>query len=128
MIEYPTLEALGVEALDHVIKYSLSREADVDVIKVHYRRERGSVLERSVKFHFKRGQQVSTKADGSSEAHVCSQYLLAIEELRKLVSLQPEQKQSNKKQAILDNIDKLDAVIESKLNQIHQQIDDYRKD
>ena len=127
MSDYPTLEELGVTSTEQVVRYSLSRETHLDVLKVHYKRQSGSLLAKSKKFHFCRGLNHMGEAKGDRNCtvqHVSPQLLLAIEELRSLMAERPIRKRAEIKKAIYEKLDNLDIVIDSKLQRLRQQLDD----
>lgn len=130
MSDYPTLEEIGVHSTDDVVKYSLSREAHLDVLKIHYKRKEGSLLAKSKKFHFQRGKitaQPLEKTTAIKTQHVAPQLLLAIEELRQLLADRPEQKRSETKQQISASLENLEKVIDSKLQHLQQQLNELGK-
>jgi hypothetical protein len=125
MSDYPNLEALGVTSLDDVIKYSLTREARFDILKVYYKRLPGSLLAQSKKFHFTRGQnhiQPSSEENHNKAQHVAPQLLVVIEELRTLMTHKPVQKRAEIKENINERLDSLESVIESKLFHLSEQL------
>ncbi|MEH6444864.1 MAG: DUF3461 family protein [Oceanospirillaceae bacterium] len=127
MSDYPNLEQLGVTSIDDVIKYTLTREARFDVLKVYYKRQPGSFLAQSKKFHFTRGQnhiEASPINKTQPNQHVAPQLLLVTEELRKLMTHKPAQKRAEVKANITERLDSLESVIESKIHRLSQQLND----
>ncbi|OUS34641.1 hypothetical protein A9R01_08070 ['Osedax' symbiont bacterium Rs2_46_30_T18] len=127
MSDFPTLEELGVTSTYEVVRYSLSREVHLDVLKVHYKRQPGSLLAKSKKFHFCRGLNHMGEAKGDvncTPQHVSPQLLLAIEELRSLMAEKPMRKRAEIKKAVYEKLDNLDIVIDSKLQHLRQQLED----
>ncbi|MCJ8337838.1 MAG: DUF3461 family protein [Pseudomonadales bacterium] len=127
MSDYPTLEELDVISTEEVVRYSLSREAHLDVLKIHYKRKPGSFLSKSKKFHFCRGLNHMGEPRGDvhcSPQHVSPQLLLAIEELRSLMAQRPMRKRAEIKNSIYEKLDNLEVVIDSKLQHLRKQLDD----
>ncbi|MEM5527234.1 DUF3461 family protein [Gammaproteobacteria bacterium AS21] len=127
MSDFPNLEDIGVTSIDDVVKYNLTREARVDVLKIYYKRQPGSLLAQSKKFHFARGLnhvQKTTKATNFPQQaqHVAPQLLLIIEELRTLLANRPIQKKEELKESITERLNTLEAVIDSKLHRLTEQL------
>ena len=118
MSDFPNLEQLGVTSIDDVIKYSLSREQRVDVLKIYYKRKANSLLAQSKKYYFARGlNHIGSDTGNNREKpqHVAPQLLLVIEELRNLMANRPIKKRSEIKANLEERLDSLEDVIESKL-------------
>jgi len=125
MLDFPNLELIGVTSIDDIMKYSLTREARIDVLKIYYKRAKGSFLPHSRKYQFARGQNhVDTNGFNSPNKaqHVAPQLLLVIEELRTLIANRPIQKRAERKADIEERLDSLEGVIESKLHHMREQI------
>jgi hypothetical protein len=125
MSDFPNLEQLGVTSIVDVIKYSLSREERVDVLKIYYKRKANSLLAQSKKYYFARGishiqSDAAKKRDNPQ--HVAPLLLLVIEELRSLIANKPIQKRSAIKSNLDDRLNSLEAVIESKLYHLSEQL------
>lgn len=126
MSDFPNLEQLGVNSIDEIIKYRLTREARVDVLKIYYKRASGSFLPQSRKYHFARGQNHIDNSSSSSTKkaqHVAPQLLLVIEELRTLMANKPIQKRAERKEALDERLASLEAVFESKLYHLRKQVE-----
>ncbi|NRA20167.1 MAG: DUF3461 family protein [Oceanospirillaceae bacterium] len=125
MSNYPNLEQLGVISVHDITKYNLTREARVDVLKISYKRSPGSFLPNSRKYHFARGlnrlDNGPTSPTGKPQ-HVAPQLLLVIEELRSLMANRPLQTRIERKANISERLDSLEAVIDSKLHHLQQQL------
>ena len=50
MTKYPKLTEMGITSFDSIKKYTLRQEGEFDILKVYYKREKGSFLPRSKKF------------------------------------------------------------------------------
>ncbi|NQZ33664.1 MAG: DUF3461 family protein [Oceanospirillaceae bacterium] len=127
MSDFPNLEQLGVNSIDDIIKYNLTREARADVLKIYYKRPSGSFLPQSRKYHFTRGQNHVDNSGSNSvkkAQHVAPQLLLVIEELRSLMANRPIQKRAERKEDIKERLESLEMVIESKLYHLRKQIED----
>jgi len=127
MSDFPNLEDIGVTSIDDVVKYNLTREARLDVLKIYYKRQPGSLLAQSKKFHFVRGlnhAQNTKKTTNMPQQvqHVAPQLLLIIEELRTLLANRPLQKKEELKESITERLNTLEAVIDSKLHRLTEQL------
>ncbi|MEH6473930.1 MAG: DUF3461 family protein [Halopseudomonas sp.] len=125
MSNYPTLTEMGVQSVEDIVKYSLRQEGETDVLKVYFRREKGSLLPKSKKFKFGRSHKtvrVDSSHDKYHELTEMSAFLMkAVDELHELV--QHEHDVHNIKERLRDDIDHLEKVVMSKLNDIRRDIE-----
>ncbi|RDE24920.1 DUF3461 family protein [Motiliproteus coralliicola] len=125
MSSYPTLTEMGIPSVDEIYKYSLRQEGDVDVLKVYFRREKGSLLPRSKKFKFGRSHKtvrVDSSHDKYQEISEMSAFLMkAIDELHELV--QHEHEVQDIRERLHADIDHLEKVVSNKLADIRRDID-----
>jgi len=88
---YPTLEEMGVTRFDEISGYSLRQvSADKDILKINYKREKGSFLPVTRKYKFGRaGKAFLTDGGRARTEHVyeISPFLLkAVNELDRLTT------------------------------------------
>ncbi|EPJ49433.1 MAG: hypothetical protein OFPII_00980 [Osedax symbiont Rs1] len=124
MSDFPNLEQIGVTSTADVIKYTLTRESRSDVLKIYYQRQPNSLLAKSKKFRFARGQnhiQIDPQSNSIRPQHVAPILLLVIEELRLLTSDRPKQKRDEIKASIDERLNDLETVFESKLYHLTKQ-------
>lgn len=125
MSNYPTLTEMGVQSIEDIVKYSLRQEGEGDVLKIYFRREKGSLLPRSKKFKFGRSYKtvrVDSSQDKYQEITEMSAFLMkAVDELHELVK--HEQDVIDIKAKLRDDIDHLEKVVMSKLKDIRRDID-----
>ncbi len=124
MSEYPTLKEMGVSSVEQITKYTLREEGDRDVLKIYFRREKGSLLPKSKKFAFGRATH-TVRADSSKnkyqDVQEMSPYLMrAVDELHKLVKHEHEVK--DLKQKLMDDVDHLEKVFQNKLDELRRDI------
>ncbi|HEY5718253.1 MAG TPA: DUF3461 family protein [Motiliproteus sp.] len=125
MDPYPTLNEMGITTYADIVKYSLRQEGQQDVLKIYFRREKGSLLPKSKKFKF--GRHVKTiRVDSSREKYEevseTSPFLLkAIDELHTLVKHEHEMEDIRAK--LLDDVEHLERVLKNKLAEIRRDID-----
>ena len=125
MSNYPTLTEMGVQSIEDIYKYSLRQEGENDVLKIYFRREKGSLLPKSKKFKFGRSHKtvrVDSSHDKYQEITEMSSFLMkAVDELHELV--QHEHDVQNIKERLHSDIDHLEKVIQSKLAEIRRDIE-----
>ena len=121
---YPTLESMGITSIQDIEKFTLRYEGGHDVLKVYYRREKGSLLPKSKKFKFGRSTK-TVLADGGQQTYRQVQepsliVLRATEELSKIVGKQAEDKVS--KEELINELEHLEKVMHSKIKEIKEKI------
>ncbi len=124
MAQYPTLSEMGIQTLDDIYKYTLRREGDQDVLKIYFKREKGSLLSRSKKFKFGRSTR-TVRVDSSQHKYEdvseMSPFLMkAIDELHQLV--QKEHEREITKDRLLEDLDHLEKVMQNKLDELRRDL------
>ncbi len=127
MNPYPTLTAMGVNSIQDVLKYTLRHESETDVLKIYYKRPKGSFLPRSKKFSFLRGRRSVPLETRNSKvferiARVSPQLALAIEELEQLQAIQILESSQDPKAQIQQHLDHLEKVVNEKLKDMSELI------
>jgi hypothetical protein len=125
-LEFPALAEMGITRFYEISQYVLRQEgADRDTLKIYYKRAKGSLLPTSRKYKFGRSVKTIVADGGSSRmenVYDISPFLTkAVAELDLLVS----QKESslNKKARLLVELNHLDQVMSSKINDLRNQIE-----
>ena len=127
MSDYPTLTEMGISAdsIADVYKYSLRQEGLEDVLKVYFKRSKGSFLSKSKKFKFGRAAhtvRVDSSQDKYQEVSEMSPFLMkAIDELHKLV--QHDHEITDIKERLLTDIDHLEKVMANKIRDLREDIE-----
>jgi len=121
---YPTLQSMGVTSIQDIEKFTLRFEGGHDVLKIYYRREKGSLLPKSKKFKFGRSTK-TVLADGGQQTYRQVQepsliVLRAMEELEQIVGRQHEVKVT--KDDLVKELEHLEKVVNSKINEIKEKI------
>jgi len=126
MSSFPTLSEMGINNPGEIERYSLNTTNNIDVLRIFYRRKKGSLLPTSKRFEFGRAKQ-SIVADSGTEkselVHPISPFLQnAIKELDGIIST----KKSNIEHAKLvkQELQDLHRDIASRLIYIDSLIDD----
>ena len=128
MSDYPTLNKMGIKSVESVDKYTLRHQGDTDVLKIYYKRAKGSLLSRSKKFSFVRGRknmllEVRNSKAFEKMANISPQLVAALEELKNLEATRKVEKPQDPKQKFLADLDHLEKVMNSKMDEIRRQID-----
>ena len=103
---YDNLKSLGINNPDDIDRYSLRQEANNDILKIYFRRDKGEFFAKSVKFKYPR-QRKTIVADnavqGYKEIHEISPNLrYVIDELDQIC--QRDQVEVDLKRKILDDL------------------------
>lgn len=128
MSDYPTLEEMGISSFDEITKYSLRRESDADVLKIYYKRPKGSLRSRSKKFTFAHPRKAIPLAfRGMAEYRDLQDssptLRKAVDELNRLtrpVALPADQ---DLKAQFLEELDHLEKVMSAKIDELRRQIE-----
>lgn len=129
MSEYPTLEKMGVKSVDKIDKYTVRHQGDTDVLKIYYKRPKGSLLSRSKKFSFVRGRRGIPLEAQNSKAFdqmekISPQLLAALEELKKLDASRKEVDPVDPKEKFLSDLAHMEKVMNQKIEEIRRQINE----
>ena len=120
MAQNPTLTEMGITSFESINKYTLRQEGDFDILKIYYKREKGSFLPRSKKFRFGRATRTVMVDSGRQqwqEVSEISPFLLrALTELNKLAH--EENKISASKESISEDLVHLERIMAEKLAEI----------
>lgn len=123
---YPTLTSMGITSIQDIEKFTLRFENSQDVLKIYYRREKGSLLPKSKKFKFGRSTK-TVLTDGGQQTYQLVQepsliVLRAMEELEAIVGKQHEVKAT--KEDLINELTHLEKVLSSKINEIKLKIEE----
>ncbi|SBS26867.1 hypothetical protein MSP8887_04330 [Marinomonas spartinae] len=121
---YPTLKSMGISSTENIEKFTLRYENSQDVLKVYYRREKGSLLPKSKKFKFGRSTK-TVLADGGQQTYRQVQepsliVVRAMEELEQIVGKQKEEKVT--REELINEIEHLEKVMQNKISEIKHKI------
>ncbi|MEH6579713.1 MAG: DUF3461 family protein [Amphritea sp.] len=131
MSDYPTLKKMGIKSIESVEKYTLRHQGDTDVLKVYYKRPKGSFLSRSKKFTFMRGRSSIPLEARNSKAFdqmdkINPQLIMALDELKALDARRKEIDPLDPKEKFLSDLDHMEKVMTSKLAEIRRQIEEMK--
>lgn len=122
---YPTLESMGITSYDNIEKYTLRYEGGFDVLKIYYRRAKGSLLPKSKKFKFGRATRTVLADGGTQQYREISEpslvVLRAVDELSQLLGQEHDDKQT--KEELLQELEHLERVVANKIADIKEKIE-----
>lgn len=127
MSDYPTLNAMGITSVDNIDHYTLRHQGETDVLKIYYKRPKGSFLARTKKFSFVRGRNIiplearNTKAFEDMK-NISSQLMMALAELKQLDATSTPIDPVDPRQTILSDLEHLEKVITAKTEELRQKI------
>lgn len=114
--KYPALAAMGIINPDQINRYSLQTSGADDVLRVIYKREKGSLLPGSKKFKFRRITRMIELDAGNKKQETISEISPAlsgaITELHQIVNHQHTREEQ--KEIIKDEISRLEEEINTR--------------
>jgi hypothetical protein len=131
MSEYPTLNKMGITSVENVDKYTLRHQGDTDVLKIYYKRPKGSFLSRTKKFSFIRGQRGIPLEARNSKAfeqmkNMSPELILALNELKSLDAKRKESDPVDPKEKFISDLNHLEKVMTEKMDDIRRQINELK--
>ncbi|MDX7987882.1 DUF3461 family protein [Xenorhabdus sp. 12] len=122
---YDNLKSLGITHPEDIDRYSLRQEANNDILKIYFRKDKGEFFAKSVKFKYPR--QLKTISDDNSgqgykevkEINTNLRYV--IEELDQICKR--DQIEVDLKHKILDDLRHLEHVVANKIAEIEADLE-----
>ncbi|CDL79015.1 DUF3461 family protein [Xenorhabdus cabanillasii] len=122
---YDNLKSLGISHPEDIDRYSLRQEANNDILKIYFRKDKGEFFAKSVKFKYPR--QLKTVSDNNSgqgykevkEINTNLRYVL--EELDQICKR--DQAEVDLKHKILDDLRHLEHVVANKIAEIEADLE-----
>ncbi|MBD2813885.1 DUF3461 family protein [Xenorhabdus sp. Flor] len=122
---YDNLKSLGISHPEDIDRYSLRQEANNDILKIYFRKDKGEFFAKSVKFKYPR--QLKTVSDNNSgqgykevkEINTNLRYVL--EELDQICKR--DQSEVDLKHKILDDLRHLEHVVANKIAEIEADLE-----
>ncbi len=123
---YRHLINLGISEPEKIERYSLRQEAQKDVLKIYFGKQKGELFAKSVKFKYPR-QVKNVLVDSGSHryketAEIKRNLTLIIDELNKITRPEKETAADVKKK-ILKDLRHLEKVVASKIEEIERDLD-----
>lgn len=123
---FPHLTGLGISDPTQIERYSLRQEAHKDVLKIYFKKQKGELFAKSVKFKYPR-QVKNVLVDSGSHQYkevteINRNLTLVIEELNK-VTHHISISETDTKQKILNDLRHLEKVVASKIAEIEADLE-----
>lgn len=129
MSKYPTLTEMGINNPTEIERYSLSTINHIDIIRVVYKRKKGSLLPASKRFRFGRATRTVIADSGTRKTevvHEISPFVQkAVVELDQIITAKGATIEHSK--LIKEEVQRLHEEVASRLNYIESLIDDMKK-
>jgi len=117
------LHSIGIKNIDRVESYTIRSEANQDILKVYYKKEKGDLFHRSEKLKFPREQKTFKNESGNYEdtKEISSTLHKAMSELDKVTLA--ERKEKDVKQKIVADLRHLEQVVSNKIAEIEADLE-----
>ena len=123
---YPNLTGLGIHAPKQIERYSLRQEAHKDILKIYFRKQKGELFAKSVKFKYPRQVKSVLVSGGNNQykevTEINRNLTLVIDELNKITKPVPTA-EVDVKQKILTDLRHLEKVVSSKIAEIEADLE-----
>ncbi|MBD1555957.1 DUF3461 family protein [Vibrio sp. S9_S30] len=123
---YPNLTGLGIQDPKQIERYSLRQESQKDILKIYFKKQKGELFAKSVKFKYPR-QRKNVLIDSGSHQYkevteINRNLTLVIDELNTITK--PEKLvEVDVKEKILSDLRHLEKVVSSKIAEIEADLD-----
>ncbi|XZS58923.1 DUF3461 family protein [Salmonella enterica] len=118
---YDNLKSLGITNPEEIDRYSLRQEANNDILKIYFQKDRGEFFAKSVKFKYPR-QRKTVVADGIGQGYKEVQEISP--NLRYVNQIcQRDRSELDLKRKILDDLRHLESVVANKISEIEADLD-----
>ena len=125
---YEILQEMGVTDIENIERYALRQEGHEDILKIFFKRKKGALFSRSMKFRHGRSKKMVQIDGGTHEykevSEISPDMLKVCAELDTLVKR--EENRADFKQRILTDIDHLEMVMKGKLQQLREDVDNLK--
>src|SRR5690606_4218693 len=122
---YDNLKSLGITNPDEIDRYSLRQEANNDILKIYFHKDKGEIFAKSLKFKYQL-QRKTVVADGVGQRYKkvqeISQYLrYVIDELDQIC--QRDRTEVDLKRKNLDDLRQHESVVTNKISEIEADLE-----
>ena len=118
--KYPALADMGISNPNQIDRYSLQASGDQDILRVIYKREKGSLLPGSKKFKFPRNIRFIEQDAGNKKSETITEVSpalsRAVTELHQIVNL--KRSRSEQKEIINDEIQRLEEEVSTRVSHL----------
>lgn len=122
---YDNLKNLGIQHPEDIDRYTLRQEANNDILKIYFRKDKGEFFAKSVKFKYPRQRKTisdTQSGQGFKEVNEINTNLrYVIEELDQIC--QQDQVEVDLKHKILDDLRHLEYVVANKIAEIEADLE-----
>ncbi|HBV74925.1 MULTISPECIES: DUF3461 family protein [Vibrio] len=123
---YPNLNKLGITDTKLIARYSLRQEAQVDVLKVYFHKQKGDLFAKSVKFKYPRQRKNIRVNSNSSEYKETTEVSPSLTKvMTELNQITKPKEMDNKdiKHKILTDLRHLEKVVSGKIAEIEADLE-----
>nr|WP_024965680.1 DUF3461 family protein [Pantoea sp. IMH] len=122
---YDNLKGLGISNPDDIDRYSLRQEANNDILKIYFRKDKGEFFAKSVKFKYPR-QRKTVVADNIGQGYkeiqeISPNLRYVIDELDQIC--QRDRVEVDLKRKILEDLRHLESVVSNKITEIESDLE-----
>lgn len=123
--KYPALTEMGITNPEDISRYSLQYINNIDVLRIVYKRKKGSLLPTSKKFRFGRSKKMVVADSGTNKTEMVyevSPFVAKVtDELHKIVGI--KKSRSEQKEIILDEMRRLEEDTNTRIIYLKSLID-----
>ncbi|MGL5286358.1 Protein of unknown function [Aeromonas sp. RU39B] len=127
---YDNLKSLGIQDPDTIESYTLRQEANHDILKIYFKKQKGEFFAKSVKFKYPRQRKTILIDSGTHEykdvTEINANLKYVVDELDALTQpVAPASTQENAdiKEKILRDLRHLEKVVQNKIREIEQDLE-----
>ncbi len=122
---YDNLKSLGITNPDDIDRYSLRQEANNDILKIYFQKDKGEFFAKSVKFKYPR-QRKTIATDGTGQGfrevqEISPNLRYVIDELDRICLR--DRIEVDLKHKILDDLRHLESVVSNKIAEIESDLE-----
>src|SRR5471030_2712917 len=122
---YDYLKSLGINNPDDIDRYSLRQEANNDILKIYFRKNKGEYFAKSVKFKYPRQRKTIVAHNAGKGYKKINEFSLNLRYV--FVGLdqicQRDQVEVDLKRKILDDLRHLESVVANKITEIESDLE-----
>ena len=118
---YDNLKSLGISNPEEIDRYSLRQEANNDILKIYFQKDKGEFFAKSVKFKYRVIKAVVADGSGFSENEISPNLRYIIDELDQIC--QRDRSEVDLKRKILDDLRHLESVVTNKISEIEADLE-----
>lgn len=123
---YPNLKKLGIPNTSLIARYSLRQEAQVDVLKVYFHKQKGELFAKSLKFKYPRQRKnlrVNEHAGQYKETTEVSPNLTQVMSELNQITKPQKLEETDIKHKILTDLRHLEKVVAGKISEIEADLE-----